>query len=77
MADERARAHAGASATPVSEPETPRRDEAEDGPYAEVERVEDTVPYLPLPSYPVQILITHIGPGEPHIYPDELLEENA
>ena len=77
MADDRARAQAVASATPVTGPETSRREEAEDDPYAEVERVEDTVPYLPLPSYPVQILITHIGPGAPHIYPDELLEEDV
>jgi hypothetical protein len=48
-----------------------------DEPLDEVEPVEDTVPYLPpLASYPVTIHITEILRGVPHIYPDEILEED-
>ena len=77
MADDRRRTQPITSAAPVTEHEASRRDHVDDGRYEEVERVEDTVPYLPLTSYPVQIVITDVRRAVPHVYPDEILEDEA
>jgi hypothetical protein len=78
MSDDRSARRQAASTLPgAAEPAAPQPDEAVNGSYSEVEPIEDTVPYLPpLASYPIQIQITDIRRGVPHIYPDEILEED-
>ena len=44
----------------------------------DIEPAEDTAPYIPpLASYRIQVRITDVRRGEPHIYPDEILDEHG
>ena len=75
--DRDSRRQATSTLPEAAEPAAPQPDESANGSYAEIEPAEDTVPYLPLTSYRIQIQITDIGPGVPHVYPDEILEDEA
>ena len=73
MPDDRSGPRRIASVVPeVAEPETSQCDETADGPFAEVERVEDTVPYLPpLASYRIQARWGEVCQGVPTVFPED------
>ena len=77
MSEDLDRSRRGAAVVPEAVvPAAPADDELEEGPFS-ADGIEDTVPYLPpLASYPIQIKITEISRGVPHIYPDEILDEH-
>ena len=79
MSDERARRRREVSTVQEATTTEPAQNgTSADRPFAEVETAEDTVPYLaPLASRPVRIQITDVGQGVPHIYPDEILDEDG
>ena len=50
---------------------------SEDEPFEEADGVEDTVPYIPpLASYRIKVVWGEIRQAVPHIYPDEILDED-
>ena len=73
MPDDRgARGQIGSTLPETAEPEAPQPDEAVNGSYAEIEPVEDTVPYLPpLASYRIQARWGEVRQGEPTVFPED------
>ena len=73
MSDDRATRRQNASTLPeMTGPGALQTDEPVEGSYAEVEPVEDTVPYLPpLASYRIQARWGEVRQGEPTIFPED------